>query len=511
MTDLELLQAFAADRSEDAIAALIDRYVRLVYSACVRQLGDRHLAEDATQGVFVVLSQRAGKVPGERLASWLITTSRYACANIRKREMRREQREQVIAMQQDQESQQKDVELLAMLDEGLCHLAVTDREAVVLRYLEEWPLLEVGRAMGISEEAARKRVARGVEKLRGYFARRGVSRDSIALSAVLADQGRGAAMSSEIQRVIKEGILRTCRGGASGGAGVTIASEIGRAMLITKLRAGGLAAAIAVVLCGGGWLLSQALADKPGMPQAAGAQVSAAPASGPVLPEVVIDLSTPEKTIDSLCRALEAGNRAEFYACLTTDPNRSPTSADATFELALAQNRLIHAAKLVFGNSKVTGLDAGDGLFHAMMAGWPAGVEVAKFDGDRATLPIVIPAELLRTLPEQSQANAQMWLGKSIPFVRIDNQWRIDMDHFMRAEARLAGPGNHVADSAATTTAVIGEAKILGRIAEDISAGKFDSWDDAHDELKEKYMDMLGKAGGFTSLHTTMMPVEQAK
>jgi RNA polymerase sigma factor (sigma-70 family) len=167
MSDSELLRAFAVNRSEEAFAALIDRYVRLVYSACVRQLGDRHLAEDATQGVFVVLSQRAGKVPGERLASWLITTSRYACANIRKSQKRRQQREQVIAMQQDRKSDEKDGELLAMLDEGLCHLAVTDREALVLRYLKEQPFLEVGQVLGISEEAARKRVTRGLEKLRG--------------------------------------------------------------------------------------------------------------------------------------------------------------------------------------------------------------------------------------------------------------------------------------------------------------------------------------------------------
>ncbi len=78
--------------------------------------------------------------------------------------------------------------------------------------------------------------------------------------------------------------------------------------------------------------------------------------------------------------------------------------------------------------------------FTPMMAGWPAGVEVAKFDGDRATLPIVIPPELLRTLPQDSQVNAQMWLGKSIPFVRKDNQWRVDMDHFMRAAGAFGRP-----------------------------------------------------------------------
>lgn len=75
MTDSELLHAYAVNRSEDAFAPLIDRYVRLIYSACARQLADRHLAEDATQGVFVLMSQKAGKLPNGRLAGWLLTTN----------------------------------------------------------------------------------------------------------------------------------------------------------------------------------------------------------------------------------------------------------------------------------------------------------------------------------------------------------------------------------------------------------------------------------------------------
>ncbi len=75
----------------------------------------------------------------------------------------------------------------------------------------------------------------------------------------------------------------------------------------------------------------------------------------------------------------------------------------------------------------------------------------------------------------------------------------------------MGGPGSRVADGTTTTAAIIGEAKILGQIADDIIAGKFDSWDEAQREWNRQYTEMLRKAGGFTSLHTTMVPAEQTK
>src|SRR5277367_6238202 len=98
MGDTQLIQDYASNRSDDAFKALVDQYVGLVYSACFRQLKDRHLAEDATQAVFILLSQKAGALRETYLGGWLLTTSRYACANIRRSEHRRQHRERVVAM-----------------------------------------------------------------------------------------------------------------------------------------------------------------------------------------------------------------------------------------------------------------------------------------------------------------------------------------------------------------------------------------------------------------------------
>src|SRR5258706_16270880 len=59
MDDRELLAEYVERKSPQALADLVERYIDLVYSAAARQAGDRHLAEDVTQGVFLVLAQKA--------------------------------------------------------------------------------------------------------------------------------------------------------------------------------------------------------------------------------------------------------------------------------------------------------------------------------------------------------------------------------------------------------------------------------------------------------------------
>src|SRR3954471_3896988 len=93
--DAELLRRYAAEKSEEAFAALVQRHLNLVYSVALRQVnGDAHLAEDVAQQVFTALARKAAAL-AERpaLSGWLYRSTRFAASDIVRVERRRRGRE----------------------------------------------------------------------------------------------------------------------------------------------------------------------------------------------------------------------------------------------------------------------------------------------------------------------------------------------------------------------------------------------------------------------------------
>src|SRR5438132_12637746 len=163
-----LLREYAATASQPAFAELVRRYVNLVYAAAKRQSGgDAQLAEDVTQAVFIVLAQKAKTVPPDRpLSAWLLKVTGYCAANARRQQARRdyhERRAAEMARHDSHTSQHAPAdwdELAPLLDECISCLRPADRDALLLKYFENKSLRQVGEALGISEEAAQKRVTR---------------------------------------------------------------------------------------------------------------------------------------------------------------------------------------------------------------------------------------------------------------------------------------------------------------------------------------------------------------
>ena len=91
----EALMAALVAGDELAFAALYDRYVNLVYSACLRVLADPHGAEDATQDIFVRLWRRPESFIAERgrFLSWLMSVSRNRAVDELRARGRRHRRE----------------------------------------------------------------------------------------------------------------------------------------------------------------------------------------------------------------------------------------------------------------------------------------------------------------------------------------------------------------------------------------------------------------------------------
>jgi predicted DNA-binding protein (UPF0251 family) len=94
-------------------------------------------------------------------------------------------------------------QLAPHLDQAVAALSEADQSAILLRFYEKMPLRGIGEKMGISEEAAKKRVSRAVEKLREHLDRRGVKLAGAALAAVMADKTVQTASAALAGTVVK--------------------------------------------------------------------------------------------------------------------------------------------------------------------------------------------------------------------------------------------------------------------------------------------------------------------
>jgi RNA polymerase sigma factor (sigma-70 family) len=206
--DSELLAQYAIRRDEGSFAELARRHIDHVYSTALRLVGgDAHLAEDVTQAVFIDLARKASSLRECRaLSGWLHTSTRYAAAKMVRTEQRRREREQtIVAMTHDPSSSEPEWEQVrSVLDDSISELSAPDRDAVLLRFFEKKAFAEIGSLLGLSENAARMRVHRAVDKLRERLSARGITSTSGALGAVLTMKAVGSAPTGLTARLISQ-------------------------------------------------------------------------------------------------------------------------------------------------------------------------------------------------------------------------------------------------------------------------------------------------------------------
>jgi RNA polymerase sigma factor (sigma-70 family) len=183
-TDADLLRRYTEDRSEPAFAEIVQRHLNLVYFAALRQVGgDTHRAQEVAQSVFTDLARKAATLTGRAtLTGWLHTSTRFAAAKARRADFSRQQYEleasTMNALLSDPDPAAEWERLRPMIDDALHELDDRDRDAVLLRFFEGRPFADIGAALRLSDDAARMRVERALDKLRAALARRGVTSTS---------------------------------------------------------------------------------------------------------------------------------------------------------------------------------------------------------------------------------------------------------------------------------------------------------------------------------------------
>ena len=199
-SDAQLHREYATHRSESAFSEIVARHTNLVYCAAARQMPSSDLARDVTQRVFTALAQTAGSLSNKMaedasVAGWLYRTTRNLVLNFRRDEYRRHQRERQ-AMEHLYTGTEASPDwncLSPLLDEAMGELTEADHDALLLRYFKNEDLRTVGRALGVSDDAAQKRVSRAIDRLREFFSKHGITVATGSLAAAISTNAATAA------------------------------------------------------------------------------------------------------------------------------------------------------------------------------------------------------------------------------------------------------------------------------------------------------------------------------
>ena len=250
LDDNALLREYVAHDSEEAFAALITRHVNKVYSVALRHTGNPHHAEEITQAVFVILAKKSSRLgKAVILSGWLCQTARLTARTFIRGEIRRTRREQEAYMQTGLDESGSDIwpQIAPLLDAAMARLNEKDHHAVVLRFFDGKSMKEVGAALGGSEDAAKMRVNRAVEKLRGFFKQRGVVLPAAVLIAALSANSVQAAPSLLAQTATAAVFAK---GATASGSTLTLIKGALKVMAWTKAKTAIVVGVVAVLATG---------------------------------------------------------------------------------------------------------------------------------------------------------------------------------------------------------------------------------------------------------------------
>lgn len=225
MNDWELIERYVAWGDEQAFAELVGRYLAFVHASARRQVGPG-LAPDVAQAVFLILARKARSLNSRVvLSSWLFRTTRFVAAQTRRTEGRRMRREHELSLAESMTMSFPNppvvepllaVQLERHLDDAIAALAESDRRYVLTRFFERRRFSDIARRFGVSEEAAKKRVGRALERMRLFLLARGVVVAAATLGGWLLAP-RAEALPAGLAAAI--GLSLGTVAEASGGAG----------------------------------------------------------------------------------------------------------------------------------------------------------------------------------------------------------------------------------------------------------------------------------------------------
>ncbi len=172
MTDEDIIDAFRRG-DERAVSALYERYGRLVFTVCLRILGDRSRAEEGVQQTFVQAWRSANSFdPTRELGPWLCTIARRVGIDLLRQDARHRNETLEIHHGSGESEHRRDASLTVLppnaeqieavwrVRQAIDALAPADRELVKMQHFEGLTQNEIAERMAIPVGTVKSRAHR---------------------------------------------------------------------------------------------------------------------------------------------------------------------------------------------------------------------------------------------------------------------------------------------------------------------------------------------------------------
>ena len=158
-----------------AYEELMRRYQRVLYSVCVRYLGNERDADDVCQEIMLKVLYGLKKFEGKsKFKTWLYSITYNECTTQYRKEMRRRRLADALSLNPLEEAEEQPTPEIGQqdnsLDRWLAGVNPIDREIIILRFVAELEFQEIAHIMNLGLSATKMRYKRAIERLKGKHA-----------------------------------------------------------------------------------------------------------------------------------------------------------------------------------------------------------------------------------------------------------------------------------------------------------------------------------------------------
>jgi RNA polymerase sigma factor (sigma-70 family) len=170
MTDTELLQLYEADKNQEWIGILLQRYTLLLLGVCMKYLKDEHEARDCVQQIFLKVLTEVGKYRIDYFKSWLYMVAKNHCLMQLRGKGAKNTKELTDRHEAPVDANREELfindQTYDLLEESINELNEEQKQCVILFYLQKNSYTQISEKTGFTMMQVKSHIQNGKRNLK---------------------------------------------------------------------------------------------------------------------------------------------------------------------------------------------------------------------------------------------------------------------------------------------------------------------------------------------------------